>query len=168
MGYLAVVYGYVECLAHLPGSAEAAHHSAVVLHNLRAIESIPDADPEYPFLTRHMFALAMPRLDASPDRGLLRQIVHFGASIKVGMEDTRFSDRWLQKFADSVLRHLVWERAAVHFRHEIKGERVDHFEVDPPSLRAVLHEFSATGRWMLAGLKWTVQHHGGFRGREPE
>jgi hypothetical protein len=163
MGYFAIVYGRIECVGDVPRQIGRFHHEAVHMHNLRAIESIPESDAEYPFLTRSMFGLALPRLGFSVDRGIIRQIIHFGASLKVGIDDTGFADRWLKKFEQHLLARVVWRSAVVHTEHEVAGERVDRFAAEPESLREVREELAETGSLLVRNITWTSQH-GHFAG----
>ena len=164
MACFAVIYGRIEAASDAPGHIDAPYRGAIHAHNHRAIESLPDSDDEYPFLTRHMFGVAHPRLGFTIDRGIVRQIIHFGASLKVGFEDAQFADAWLRKFEKCALDELAWSNAVVHFEHEAMGERVVRYAACPDSLRTLRAEFAEVGARVTAALKWSCAV-GEFSGR---
>lgn len=155
MACFAVVYGYLECLANDAAIAGLTISSHASVHNLRALQSLPDSDTEYPFLSRHMFAVALPDLEDNYRRGIIRQIVHFGASLKVDPQDQGFVDQWILKFESLVLPRFVWIDAVVHFVHENAGVRTDRFNSNPDVLRSVREELSETGQWTIQKMKWS-------------
>ena len=155
MGYFSIIYGRIQGARDMTGNNNSPHIGKLYAHNRFAVESLPDTDDDYPYLTRHMFALAHPRLGFSYDRGIIRyQIVHFGACLKVDSVDTRFADDWLRKFEERVLSILVWKTAIVHFEHEVAGERVARYRAKPSSLVAVGREFAEIGGWYTEKLEW--------------
>ena len=154
MGCFWVIYGRIEGARDASRHLDSPHLGALAEHNQRAVESIPDTDDQYPFLTRHMFSLARPRLGLHFDRGIIHQIVHFGASLKVDVADTGFADAWLRKFEAHLLAQLAWTSAVVHFEHEELGDRIARYWIKPCSLRAIRDELAETGRWSVAKVRW--------------
>lgn len=156
MGYKLIVYGRIEGARDPNREREAPFRGALYHHNRCALEALPDTDDDWPFLTRHMFDVASPKLGLSFDRGIFQtQIVHFGASLKTADRDgTEFVETWLAKFEKHLLSSLVWLSATVHFEHEILGQGTVHYETTSGSLREVLEEFRLVGTRVQADLEW--------------
>ena len=155
MGYTTIIYGRIEGAKDPSQNLNAPFPGSLYHHNRCALQSVPDTDKEYPFLTRHMFSLAVPKLGFNFDRGNNPQIIHFGANLKVDRVNTSYADEWLDKFECSLLEQLVWKSAIVHFEHEVAGLCIVNYVVDSNSLMMVLDEFAGVGSRVEATLKWT-------------
>jgi hypothetical protein len=97
MGFESIVYGRIEGATYRAAGQQFRQLQKL---NRQVIRSLPLMD-EWPFLTRHMFALPGP----FPHGGLYRcQVIHLGASFKELEGDLSI---WLGKF-EAVLRRLYW------------------------------------------------------------
>lgn len=161
MGYQAIVYGRIAGAREASKGPDAPFPGSLHHHNQCVIQSLPDTDSDWPFLTRHMFSLATPKLESNVDRGIYRgQIIHFGAGLKVHPVDTQFVDQWLAKFEQQLLKQLVWLSATVHFEHETAGNCEFRYSTEPDSLRQVMDEFFLLGSRVEASLGWVRQPPG--------
>src|SRR5262249_32644835 len=108
MGMESIVYGRIE-----GASYRGNNYRRLQDLNRAVIESLPEED-DWPFLTRHLFALPGPW----PHGGLYRcQVIHFGGSFKGLEDDWR---RWRDKF-EALLRRLYWFSVRLHLETEARG-----------------------------------------------
>ena len=155
MGYKVIIYGRIEGASPPSYLKTTPFRDKVYHHNRCVIEGLPDTDSEWPFLTRHMFSLALPKLEWNYDRGIYKtQIIHFGASLKVDRSNTDFVNQWLDKFEQQLLKPLVWYSAVVHFEHEVAGNCVVSYDAEMNSLHEVFEEFRALGSRVEAKIQW--------------
>lgn len=104
MGTGVVVYGYIDC----PGYGWQVQDKRVFRHNRRVLKSLPDSDPDWPFITRNMFSV-LP-LRPSVSRCIPQyesQVIHFAGSYK---NMYVLDAAWLHKF-ESLLSKLCWFEA---------------------------------------------------------
>jgi hypothetical protein len=156
MGYKAVVYGRIEGSSEANRNRDAPYPGAIHHHNRCVVQGLPDTDSDWPFLTRHVFSLSVPKLEWNHDRGIYKgQIIHFGANLKADLADTDFAETWLQKFEQQLLTPLVWRTAAVHFEHEAAGKCTVSYAAESSSLREVLEDFCDVGVRINANImRW--------------
>jgi hypothetical protein len=151
MGHQAIIYGRIQ------GDRESSRPKSPSLHEHNAIvlRSLPDRDDDWPFLTRHMFAVA----EHPYDQGLYKsQVIHFGASFKDEPEKDRHWDLWLSKFEGLVLKKLSWISATVHVETELRPARVYVYRVDRESLGELQFEVEQFGRGATVGeVRWQRQ-----------
>jgi len=107
MGIGVAVHGVVK----FPGWGNQAPSVRVLRHNRNVIRSLPALDPEWPFITRSMFAFApyRPALDIAVPQYELA-LIHFAGSYK---NLYLLSDDWIQKF-ETILGRLCAFRAIVY------------------------------------------------------
>ena len=155
MGYKLIVYGRIEGARDPNRDRDAAYPGAVYHYNRCALEALPDTDDEWPYLTRHMFAVASPSLEGGFDRGLFQgQIIHFGASLKADRLDQELQGLWLAKFETHLLKSLIWQSAGVHFEHELQTRATVHYKATQESLDEALDEFRQVGSKVQAEMDW--------------
>lgn len=158
MGYRAIIYGRIEGAKEAARDRDAPFPGSIHHHNRCVLQGLPDTDSDWPFLTRHMFSMATPKLEWNADRGLYGvQLIHFGASLKVDFADTKFVGQWLEKFEQQLMKPLVWLSARIHFEHEAVGNCEFRYFAEPDSLRQVTEEFCAVGARVDANMGWVRQ-----------
>jgi hypothetical protein len=154
VSYKIIVYGRIEGMRDPASNLNAPFRGALYHHNRCAYESFPDVDDSYPYLTRHMFAIASPRLGEGYDRGLIRQILHFGFCQKVSEDGKAFVNMWLDKLESTVLQSFVWKSVVAHFEHELSGRTTVEYSADDSSLDAIRNEFLEVGARVQSSLRW--------------
>src|SRR3954467_6670483 len=131
MGHQAIIYGSIQ------GERDYARGRRTRVHeyNAAVVRSLPDRDEGWPFLTRHMFAVAEHRVDGDADRGLYKsQVIHFGASLKDEPGKEGHRENWLAKFEGLLLKKLAWVSAKVHIETDFRPERACLYRVRRESL----------------------------------
>lgn len=84
------------------------------LHRLNAkvIDSLPENDPEFPWINRSMFSIPN-------NQGIFRdQVITFGASYKTLEYEWHL---WIEKF-ESLLKKLFWFDVIIHAEFEVMGD----------------------------------------------
>jgi hypothetical protein len=163
MGHQAIIYGRIQ------GDREYARGYRTWTHeyNAAVVRSLPDRDEHWPFLTRHMFAVAEHRVDRDSDRGLYKsQVIHFGASLKDEPKEEVHWEKWLAKFESLLLKKLAWISAKVHLETDLRPERVYLYRVDRESLAELLLEGVQFGIPTVSQVRWVRQHFDVQEGRE--
>lgn len=168
MGRQAIVYGRIQ--EDWEGSA--VRRPETPEYNQCVLESLPDEDDRWPFLTRHMFAVAHRAYQGNADRGEYRgRIVHFAASFKDDPDDPDWPMMFLAKLERLLLSRLLWRSAKVHFESTVFAERVFQYESDAAtqaSLRQALAEsrfgerFDVAAGWERRELPGTTTREGRF------
>lgn len=158
MGYKVIIYGRIEGATDPCKKLFGPFSGNLYHHNRCVVQGLPDTDSEWPFLSRHMFSMPLPKLEWNYDRGMYKtQIIHFGASLKVGPSDTGFVNQWLDKFEQQLLTPLVWLTAVVHFEHETAGKCVVNYDADWDSVQRILEDFRAMGSRVEEKTQWVRQ-----------
>jgi hypothetical protein len=156
VGHQAILYGRIQ--EHWEGSGT--RWPMVPEYNRAVLEGLPDGDDRWPFLTRHMFAVAPRPFHGAMDRGQYRgYVIHFAASTKDDPQDPGWPERFLNKLEGLVLSRMLWSTARVHFESLFFPEHDVHYDVDPESLGSLYAELSE-GRFAartVAEAKWTRQ-----------
>src|SRR5258708_2631938 len=102
-----VVHGIIK----FPGCASQAPSIRVFRHNRKVIRSLPALDPEWPFITRSMFALAPSRpANAVTVPQYEVALIHFAGSYK---NMHVLPTAWIRKF-ESILARLCCYEAVVY------------------------------------------------------
>jgi hypothetical protein len=107
MGIGVAVHGVIE----FPGWGRQAPSLRILRHNRNVIRSLPALDPEWPFITRSMFAFApyRPTNEVTVPQYELA-LIHFAGSYK----NLYFlSADWIRKF-EGILGRLCWLKAIVY------------------------------------------------------
>jgi hypothetical protein len=154
MGHQAIIYGRVQ--EYWEGTA--ASWPIVPEYNRAVLESLPDEDRDWPFLTRHMFAVAPRPFHGGGDRGFYRgHIVHFACSLKDEPGRSEHWDKFLHKLESTVLQRLLWVSAKVHIESLFHPERTYLYRADADSLGEVLWELKETGfaRRLVSEVRWS-------------
>lgn len=155
MGYQSVVYGRIQCVGEPGGWRDQPWRGRLIHHNQCVIQGLPDSDEAWPYLTRHLLAMASLRLGWNVDRGVYRErIVHFGGSLAVPFRDGGYAEQWLLKFESLLLDTLVWRSAVVHFEDETLGCCQLRYTANQSSIAAVLEEFELVGERVEARLDY--------------
>lgn len=154
MGHQAIIYGRVQ--EYWEGSGVS--WPIVQEYNRAILESLPDVDRDWPFLTRHMFAVAARPFHGGSERGFYRgHVIHFACSLKD--EPGRFDhwDEFLRKLESTVLRRLLWKSTKVHIESIFRPERTYLYQADASSLGEVLRELDEVGfaRRLMAEVRWS-------------
>ena len=134
MGHQAIIYGRIQ--EHWEGTS--ARWPITPEYNRCVLEALPDRDDHWPFLTRHMFAVAARPFHGDMDRGDYRgSVIHFAASTKDDPEESKWPEWFLIKLEQLVLKRLLWSSAKVHFESAFFPDRAVLYEVDRESLAAL-------------------------------
>uniref|UniRef100_A0A7C4QNP6 Uncharacterized protein n=1 Tax=Schlesneria paludicola TaxID=360056 RepID=A0A7C4QNP6_9PLAN len=153
MGHQALVYGRIQEDWEGTGS----RWPIAPEYNRAVLEGLPDSDDQWPFLTRHMFAVAARPICGANHRGWYRgYVIHFAASLKDDPEDPGWPDRFLDKLEGLVLRRMLWLSAKVHFESVFFSERVFLYEVDRESLGGLYDELGSVrfGERVEGEVRW--------------
>jgi hypothetical protein len=107
MGIGVAVHGVIQS----PGWGNQAPSLKILKHNKSVIRSLPELDPEWPFITRSMFAFApyRPSNDVTIPQYELA-LIHFAASYK---NMYLLSLEWIRKF-EAILGRLCCYNATVY------------------------------------------------------
>jgi hypothetical protein len=154
VGHQSIIYGRIQGERNgLEGQRTRVHE-----YNAAVIRSLPDRDDDWPFLTRHMFALAEHRVDGDADRGLYKsQVIHFGASLKDDPNRDAHWTEWLGKFEGLLLKRLVWVSAKVHVETDFRPERVYLYRASRESLGELLLELDQFDPPAVTEVRWERQ-----------
>lgn len=164
MGHQAILYGRIQ--DHWEGAA--CRWPIVPEYNRAVLESLPAADNDWPFLTRHFFAVAPLPFHGAADRGVYRgRVIHFGASTKDEAESPEWSERFLAKLEQHVLARLLWRSAKVHVESAFAPERVYVYRADRESLHELLRALDEQrfAERVDSAMRWTRRQEAGTPGR---
>jgi hypothetical protein len=153
MGHQAIIYGRIQ--EDWEGTGE--RWPVAPEYNRAVLESLPDEDQNWPFLTRHMFGAACRPFHGAADRGLYRgSIIHFGASLKDDSDDADWPDRFAAKLEELVLKRLLWTSARLHVETSFFPERVIAYRVEAESLNEMYRELSLScfGERIVSEARW--------------
>jgi hypothetical protein len=139
MGHQAIIFGRIQ----EDWEGNRARWPATPEYNDGVLESLPNEDNHWPFLTRHMFAVAQRAFHGNGDRGEYRgRVIHFAASLKDDPAHCDWPMAFLSKLEQIVLRRLLWKSARVHFESTFFAERVFVYQSDPGSIAALHNEIA--------------------------
>jgi len=104
LGNQAIIYGRIQCAR----AFKAGKKTGVILFNEAVLQSLPDKDDDWPFLTRHMFSVPQLGIAPVPERGFYKaQIVHFAASLKDEHHDGDQRNLGPKKYEHMLLKRLT-------------------------------------------------------------
>jgi hypothetical protein len=139
MGHQAIIYGRIQEIWEGTGT----RWPTVPEYNQAALESLPDEDEHWPFLTRHLFAVAPRAYYGNAQRGEYRgRIIHFAASLNGDPHERDWPAKFLSKFEQLVLRRLLWKSAKVHFESALFAEKIFVYQADLESIGALQIELA--------------------------
>lgn len=108
MGHISLVYG------HIIGEAwRSEDYHKLQRLNKKVIDSLPDNDDGFPWITRRMFLVP----DPDKDKMYRDQVIVFGASYKSVEHEW---EEWLDKF-EAILKQLYWSSVTIHLETELVG-----------------------------------------------
>ena len=108
MGHISTVYG---CIIGERWRSEDYHRLQRL--NKQIIDTLPDNEDVFPWLTRNMFMVP----DPDKDKMYCDQVIVVGASYKSVEHEW---EEWLQKF-EGLLKRLYWSSATIHLETELVG-----------------------------------------------
>lgn len=156
MGHQAIIYGRIQ----EPWQGSYVRWPTTPEYNDGVLESLPDVDDHWPFLTRHMFHVAPRAYRGNSDRGEYRgRIVHFAASLKDSIKGEDWPLEFLVKLEREVLGKLLWNSAKVHFESTFFGERLYLYQSRQESIAALQAELETKqfGERIDATMSWNRQ-----------
>lgn len=110
--------------------------------NLKVINSLPDEDHEFPWISNRMFSKEF-------QPGWDERHIHFAANYKNLESDLR---RWVDKF-ERLLSKLMWLSATVHIETFHTGEFEVNWNIHEDNLKEwSRHDWLPTTKWVSEGL----------------
>ncbi|MES2616981.1 MAG: hypothetical protein V4613_03830 [Bacteroidota bacterium] len=117
MGHVSTIYGTIIGEAWRTDDYNKLHRL-----NHAIINSLPDNDEQFPWITKRMFMVP----DPDKDQIYRDQVIVFGASYKSVEHEW---DEWLEKF-EAILKQLYWSTATIHLETELVGNHKYDWEFD--------------------------------------
>jgi hypothetical protein len=161
MGHQAIIYGRIQEI----WEGTSTRWPKVPEYNQCVLEALPDEDEHWPFLTRHLFAVAPRAYHGNAQRGEYRgRIVHFAVSLNGDPHDREWPAKFLSKLEQNVLTRLLWKSAKVHFESALFAEKVFVYQSDPESIGALQIELAEKrfGERVDSEVTWNRQELAGL------